>query len=254
LIALAIIWLTGPAAKCASTNSAEAFDYAQPPLLTGTIYASGSDHKTILFTFQRTATRSGVTVHIERKYMEPDGSLAATENITYESGRLVSLEMKEFQAGLWGSIQIKVDPKKPARQKITISHGAGKDANKAGTTDDLDKDTLIDDSIYPFILAHWNELMKGDSVKFRFVSLEWERTFGFKLSKSGESVVDGKPVVTIRMDPTSMVVAHFMDPLYFTVEKNAPHRVVEYLGRTTPRTKNGKAWKYLDADTVFDWK
>jgi len=251
---LVISWLGCSAAKCAPTNSAEAFDYAQPAVLTGTLYASGSDHKKVLFTFQRTAMRSGTTVHVERKYAEPDGSIAATENIVYESGRLVSLEMKEFQAGLWGGIQINSDPKKPAHQKITISHGAGKDIKKAGNTDDLEKDTLIDDSIYPFILAHWDELMKGASVKFRFVSLEWERTFGFKLSKSAESVVDGKPVVTIRMDPTSMVVAHFMDPLYFTAEKDSPHRVIEYLGRTTPRIKNGKAWKYLDADTVFDWK
>lgn len=246
--------LACPAAKCDSTNLASAFDYAQPATLTGTIYAAGSDHKKVLFTFQRTAVRSGTTVHVERKYLAPDGSIAATENIVYESGQLASLEMKELQAGLWGNLQIKPDLKKPARQKITIAHGTSKEANKAGTTDDLDKDTLIDDSIYPFILAHWDELMKGASVKFRFVSLEWERTFGFKLSKAGESVVNGKPVVTIRMDSTSLVVAHFMDPLYFTAEKDGPHRVVEYLGRTVPRAKNGKTWKYLDADTVFDWK
>jgi hypothetical protein len=45
-----------------------------------------------------------------------------------------------------------------------------------------------------------------------------------------------------------------IDPLYFSLEKDAPHRMLEYTGRTTPRVKKGKAWKYLDADTVFDWK
>ena len=240
----------------AATNSvtAEPFDFATPALLAGTIYATGSDHKKTLFTFQRTATRSGTTVHVERKYVGPDGSVAATESIVYESGRLASLEMKEFQAGLWGNLQIKSDLKNPIRQKIVIDHGNIKDTKKSPTTDDLAKDTLIDDTIYPFILANWDELLKGTSVKFRFVSLEWEKTFGFKLAKSGESKVNGTPVVVIRMDPTSLLVAHVMDPLYFSVEKAGPHRMIEYIGRTTPRIRSGKSWKYLDADTVFDWK
>ena len=252
------LWLTPTIGKCAdaatNTASTEAFDYAQPALLTGTIYETGSAHKKILFKFARTATRSGSTVRVERKFTLPDGTTAATENITYESGQMVSCEIKELQAGLWGTIQIQGDPKKPARQKITISHGHDGDAKKTGTTEDMSKDVLIDDTIYPFILAHWGELMRGASVKFRFVSLEWEKTFGFKFSKEGESTRDGTPVVTVRMEPTNVLVAHFMNPLIFTLEKNGPHRVVEYIGRTTPRIQSGKSWKYLDADTVFDWK
>ena len=45
-----------------------------------------------------------------------------------------------------------------------------------------------------------------------------------------------------------------MDPLVFTVEKEAPHRVLSYTGGTTPRVKKGRKWKYLDAEVVFDWK
>jgi hypothetical protein len=39
----------------------------------------------------------------------------------------------------------------------------------------------------------------------------------------------------------------------FTVEKDGAHRILSYIGRTTPRVQKGKAWKYLDAETVFDW-
>lgn len=239
-----------------TTNAAaaEPFDYAQPALLTGIVYEAGSGHKKVLFKFQRVATRSGSTVHVERKFLLPDGAAAATENIVYESGQMVSCEMKELQADLWGSILIKGDSHKPARQKIIISHGRGGDTKKPGTSDDLSRDTLIDDTIYPFIVAHWDDLMRDGSVKFRFVSLEWEKTFGFKLSKSDESFRDRTQVVTIKMESTNLLVARFMNPVYFTLEKNDPHRIVEYLGRTTPRVKNGKSWKYLDADTVFDWK
>jgi hypothetical protein len=101
---------------------------------------------------------------------------------------------------------------------------------------------------------HWGELLHGATVKFRFVSLEWEKTFGFKLAKTTESVLKGKSVVRIKMEPTSLIVARFMKPIYFSIEQDSPHRMLEYIGRTTPRIKKGKSWKYLDAETVFDWK
>ncbi|HEV2695866.1 MAG TPA: hypothetical protein VG347_23455 [Verrucomicrobiae bacterium] len=254
LTLLCLIATGNCAAAPTNTQPPEPFDFAAPALLTGTVYETGSDHKKVLFKFQRTATRSGSTVHAERKFTLPDGTIAATESITYDSGQLVACDMKELQAALWGKIQITGTPKNPSRQKIIISHGTAADTKKAGTSDDLDKDTLIDDTIYPFIMAHWDDLTHGTSVKFRLVAVEWEKTFNFKMSKTGESTYQGMPVMILRMEPTNLLVAHFMNPLIFTVEKNAPHRVVEYVGRTSPRIKSGKTWKYLDADTVFDWK
>ena len=237
----------------AAEAAGEPYDYSQPAHITGTVYGMGTDHKHPLFTFQRNATRTGATVHVERKFIAPDGTIAAVENITYESGRLATLDMKEFQAGLWGSVQIKADPKNHGNSKLSIDHGADKDAKKSPTTDDLTKDTLIDDTLYPFMMAHWDELQHGDAVKFRFISLEWEKTFGFKLTKSGEGSVNGRQIITLRMEPTNPLVAHLMNPIFFSLEKNGSHHLIEYKGRTTPRSKNGKSWKYLDADTVFDW-
>jgi hypothetical protein len=48
-------------------------------------------------------------------------------------------------------------------------------------------------------------------------------------------------------------LATLVDPLYFTLEKAPPHRVLRYAGRTTPKTQVGGKWKDLDAVTVFDW-
>jgi hypothetical protein len=238
----------------ASSAPDGSFDYAEPKRLTGTLYALDSNQKLVLFTFRRTATRAGSRVRVERRFDLPDGSTGAVENIVYESDHLVSYEMKEVQAGLWGTIQIYPDPIQSGREELTIAHGRDTEVRGKGTSSHLPKDTLIDDTLYPFILMHWNDLMQGTSVKFRFVALEWERTFGFKLSKAGESVRNGKAVVCMKMEPTSMIVARFMNPIYFTIEKDAPHRMLEYVGRTTPRFKKGKVWKYLDAETVFDWQ
>ncbi len=252
-----MLWLASHPLTCAAaTNSApsEAFDYAAPRLLTGTVYAAGSNRTNLLFTFQRTATRSGSTIHVERRFDRPDGSTGAVENIVFESGRLVSYEMKELQAGLWGTIQIFPDPTKPDRQEILIKHGRDTEPKGKGMETALPKDTVIDDTLYPFIMAHWTELQAGAGIKFRFVSLEWEKTFGFKLTKATEADFNGKPVIWIKMEPTNLLVARFTNPMYFAFEKDGSHRMLEYIGRTTPRFKKGKQWKYLDAETVFDWK
>ncbi|MEY2466359.1 MAG: hypothetical protein QOD03_880, partial [Verrucomicrobiota bacterium] len=44
------------------------------------------------------------------------------------------------------------------------------------------------------------------------------------------------------------------DPLYFTLEKEGEHRVLQYSGRITPSISRNNKWEDADAMTVFDWK
>ena len=173
---------SGLAADTSSSATTPVYDYAEPKLLTGTLYAIGSDRKTVLFTFRRTATRSGSTVHVERQFLGTNGTVAAVEKVLYESNQLVSFEMQDFQARLSGAIHIEPDPENPARQNIFISYAHGLNPPK-GHARTLQPDTVIDDTLYPFMLAHWDDLMRGNAVEFHFVSLDWERTFEFELDE-----------------------------------------------------------------------
>jgi hypothetical protein len=256
--ALLAVWLlgippAGLAADTTNTPAAAAYDYASPALVTGTLYAIGSDRKQILYTFRRTATRSGDTVIAIRQFLATNGAVAAEEDATYTDGRLVSFQMREFQAGVSGAIRVATDPKHPDRPKLFISFGHSLTPPAKGDTETLAPDTVIDDTLYPFMMAHWDDLMRGDAVKFHFVSLERERTYEFRFVKTGESQEAGRTVERIKMEPVSKFVAVFVDPMWFTVQKDSPHRILSYTGRTTPRVQKGKAWKYLDAETVFDW-
>ena len=241
------------AADLTITNSPAPFDFATPKVLTGKLYEIGSHRQKLLFNFRRTAERSGSTVRVERKFFCPDGSLAAAENVVYESGQFASLQMKEFQANVSGAIEVVPDSKKTGQSKLIVSYDHGLNPPK-GDPQIFYPDTVQDDNLYTFMMNHWDELMRGDSVKFKFVALEWKRTFGFRLVKICECVQDGTPLVQIKMEPSNIFVAQLVNPLIFTVEKAEPHRIISYIGRTTPRIKRGKNWKYLDAETVFDWK
>jgi hypothetical protein len=245
-----------PARADATNQSPPALtiDLAHPAVMTGTFYEIGSNRKTILFKYRRQATRDGDAIRVEQSFTLPDGSLACRESILYRHGQLVSYTMHDLRAKSNGSILVEPDPKKPKMQRLQLEFLDGSDgARIRKTSETLQPNTLISDTIYPFILAHWDELLQGASVKFRFVSLDPSGTFGFRLIKTSDSTWQGRPVVGIKMEPGNFIIAHWIRPIFFTIEKAAPHRVFSYTGRTTPRNNVGGDWKFVDAEAVFDW-
>ena len=251
---LLLAW--GLAAIFGSARAAEAPpDYEQPKLLAGTVYEASSGTNKILFTFKRTATRSNATVHVVRDFFYTNGSVAAREEAVFERGQLVFFQLDERQTGARGSAKVAPDPKNPAKQKLLFDWVTGEGNNAKTKTDSetLQRDTLVGDMIPYFIVTHWNELGRGDAVNFRFVAQSRLETVGFKLVKESEVTWRGKPALRLRMEASNFVIAQLVDPLFFIVEKGGAHRVLEYIGRTTPKKRDGEKWKDLDARTVYDW-
>ena len=256
-----LLWVAGgiccPGAAPLSANSqTNSVDYEEPKILSGDIFAMDAEPKKLIFKFQRSATRSGTTVHVLREYTYPDGSPAARERCVYEAGQLASYEEEKLQTGEKGSAVIRPDPKKPGQRKIFFEYttGQGGGAKTSSASENLGNETLVGDMVSAFIAAHWDALAKGSAARFRYIVPSRKETVGFKLVKESETTWQGKPVVRLRMEPTSFIIAQLVDPIFFVVEKNDPHRVLEYIGRTTPLMKSGNKWKDVDAVTIFDWK
>lgn len=239
-------WFTNPATGADTPNR-----YEQPRLRTGTIYAADSNQKRVLYKFKRTVTRSGNTLEAVREFIDPEGQLAARESAVYEGDRLVSYELEELQIKARGTVKLSHDLKTGAT--IAFKYTSDNNTRTNVNTESLRPDTLIGDMIAPFLVAHWNDLMMGREVKCRYVVAARAETVGFKFAKHAESTVKGKPVVLIKMWPSSFIIAKLVDPLFFTMEKDGEHRVLQYEGRTTPKIKDGNKWKDLDAVAVFDW-
>jgi hypothetical protein len=256
LAVLLAVWVKSnsllAAAETTSKESPGGIDYLEPPVLTGTIYAKAPDPKEVLFTFRRTATRSGPTVRVLREYTRPNGALAARERLVYEAGRLVSCHLEELQSGGSGSVVVQPDRTDSKERRIAFEYT--QDHKQKIGTEKLEEDTLVNDMVGPFIATHWNDLMSRLTVKFRFAVITRAETIGFKLSKKSETTWRGKPAVLLKMEPTSWIIAQWVDPLFFTVETEGQHRVLQYLGRTTPGIRKGNGWEDLDALTIFGWK
>lgn len=222
-------------------------DYLEPKVLTGTIY-SDPGLKHVLFTFRRTATNSGSSIHVLREFNLPDGRVAARERVVYDSGQLKSFSLEELQSGAKGSAVVQFVS---GETKLNFNYTEGT-VRKTGSEKFL-PEILISDMVGPFIASHWGALVNGATVKCRLVSVSRAETVGFKFFKETETTWHGKPVLLVELEPSSFIIARLVDPLHFVVEKESPHRVIQYTGRTTPSIfKNGK-WEDLDATTVFDW-
>jgi len=229
-------------------------DYTEPRLLRGTIYESGPATNRVLFTFRRTAQSSGSAVRALREYWSADGKLAARETVEYERYKLLSYELEEFQANVKGKAVLQPDSKDNRKQQISFEYMRAGVSKKQTETQELSKDVLINDMLPGFIVDHWDELMRGVALKFRFIVLQRLETVGFKLVKESETIWQGQHVARIRMEPTSLVIAQLVAPVRFTVEKGGAHRILQYVGRATPMIKRGNKWEDLDAVSVFDWK
>ena len=219
----------------------------EPPLLNGTIYETVSGTNKILFTFRRTATRSNDTVHVVRDFLYPNGSLAARESIVFERGALASFQLEEKQTGARGGSRV-LDGSK--RKLLFDWTAEGKTKSDSET---FVADTLVGDTIPHFIVTHWSRLARGEAAEFRFIASSRLETVGFKLVKESDVDWRGKPAVRVRMEPSSVIIRQLVDPLFFIVEKDGAHRVLEYVGRITPKLRDGVKWKDLDARTVYHW-
>jgi hypothetical protein len=245
--------LAAIALLCAGTflRAAETpVDYEQPNHFTGTIYETASGTNKVLFTFRRTASRSNSTIHVMRDFSYPNGSLAARETAVFEQGRLLAFQLDERQTGARGSSTTTGVTSAKPKLLFDWTEANGK---KKTDSEDLKPDTLIGDMLPYFIVGHWSELARGQAVNFRFIASSRLETVGFKLVKEADVMWRGNPALRLRMEPSSVVIRQIVDPLYFTVERDGAHHVLEYVGRTTPKQRDGQKWKDLDARTVYDW-
>lgn len=231
---------------CVARAADPGIDYLEPKVLTGTIYADAG-LKQELFTFRRVATNSGPTINVLREFNLPDGKLAAREHVVYENGQLKSFRLEELQTGAVGSATVE-----SGGAKIIFNYTEG--STKKTGSEKFSSDILVSDMVGPYIAGHWEALAKGAVVKCRLVSVSRAESVGFKFFKESDATWHGKPVMMVTLQPSSILIAQFVAPLHFVVEKEGPHRVLQYTGRTTPSIRKNGKWDDLDAVTVFDWK
>lgn len=250
LLALAFLCLI---ALCLAASSVPAPEPG-PKLLKASIF-SRDNPQTLLYTFKRVAEQSNSIVKVQREYEDPMGKLAARETVFYEGASLKAFYFEDLQTGAHGSAVVEPDSKSHVRSFLVFRYArnASDLAASEFRREPWTEDTLVNDTVGVFLAAHWEQLDSGRTVRCKYVVVPRRETVGFSFKKESESTWRGRGVIILKMLPTNPLLSAFVDPLYFTVEKAPPHRVLQYVGRTTPKILDHGRWKDLDALTVFDW-
>ena len=228
-------------------------DYVPPAVLTADIFALDGTAQGPLFRFKRVASSSGHELKVSGEFSYPDGRTAARERVLYQDNHLVRYELDDLQRGGKGSATIIRDPAKPGGGKILFEYTTDPKRAPQTQSEPLLPNTLVNDMVGRFLAAHWDSLARGQKVACRCIVVPRQRTVGFTFRKEAETVWKGHDALELKMEPSSWLVSLVVDPLHFVVEKNPPHRVLQYTGRTTPKLGRPGHWIDLDAVTVFNW-
>jgi hypothetical protein len=234
----------------AADSAAPVLKYDEPKLLHATVYSA--DRKRVLFKFVRRSVRDGNRLTVSREFTYPDGQPALKEQVVYDGDDLSEYDMENLQLGSRGSAKII-----KSRNRPTISFEFQKDAHSTKkpktATEPFTGITVIGDTLGLFLTDHWDQLVRGDEVKCRYIVIDRRETVGFTFVKDSEKQRDGRNLIIVKMFPTSRLISALVDPLYFTIEKDGKRRVLEYSGRTPLKMKEAGKWKDLDGITVFEW-
>lgn len=207
--------------------------------LTGTLYEQGTGHSKALFTWTRTERRAGDELYVTLTYLTPEGKEAVVEKVVFDKGRVKLYTIDHVQTGNTGMLEAK-DGK--------LNFAYTKDGKTKTDTEDIPENLVLTATLTDFLASKGEPLLKGDTIEARLGVLDRLETVGFKFFKSSETA----DTVTIKMKPTSFVIAAIVDPLFLTFHKEGM-RIAEINGRTMPKRNVDGKWKDLDVDTVYTW-
>jgi hypothetical protein len=207
----------------------------------GTVYEKDSHRQIVLFDWKLTETKEGTALRKQTTFTAPDKSVAATEDVLVEGELPRKFTVHQNQTGETGTLEVK-------GKKVLFSYT--KEGKTKTSEEDLEDSLVVGPTLIDYLQARKAKLLEGGKVDIRFAVLDRRETVGFSFFKVSEDTYEGKPTVTIKMEPTSFIIAALVDPLLFTFYKE-DMKLLEIIGRTLPKRKDGEKWKDLDADIWY---
>ena len=191
-----------------------------------------------LFSYERrvqTVDSSVTSTHITH---DPTGAVvvmqSAAHTPTYELQRA---DMIHRQTGATASVVVIGE-----EAVFTLHDGT----HATSTRERLEAPLVAGPTTFGYILAHWAELTRGETLPIRFAVLERGESIGFALKQV--EAPDGRTI--IRMKPTNLLVRLAVAPTYVQFDTTS-RRILEYTGRVPPLEQVGNRLKTLDARVAY---
>ena len=170
------------------------------------------------------------------------GNVVVEETATLRGSKVLKYVVDEKQTGEVATMEV-------VNNKILFS--ITKEGKTKKSEEDLGSTFVVPPNFSAYIKEHWDEIMKGETLKFRFGAWERMETVGFHLFKVGEGKIADQPVVELKLKAANFIIAAIVDPLFFKYTSDGS-KLLEMRGRVAPKQKIGDRWKDLDAEVVYN--
>ncbi|MCO5141937.1 MAG: hypothetical protein M9962_02475 [Oligoflexia bacterium] len=217
--------------------------------LKGSIVLPEEDPKKIEYKLVSTRKDEAKKSQFHTQFLDTNNNPLVDERTTTENGKLVEYLYEQHQVNEKGSIRV-------AENKVIYQFfNKGKWKTE---TEDYEENMIVPDMIHSFLADHYEEIKKGETIKFRFLLLERMESIGFKFFLEEEKMWEGRKVSEVIMKPSSFFIALIAPSIHFYLDANPPHRVYGIKGRLPIRKaiknppENRGDWKAIDGLVKVD--
>lgn len=200
--------------------------------------------KELLYKFSaQIKSKGGKTVR-KGQFTDPKGKVVVKENVSYLNGRIKKYLINHLQLKEKWLISVK---------NGKVHYTVEKNGKRTTKTEDYKDNFVVGASIMPYLQDKWADLTSGKKIKVRIGVANRQESFGFKILKDGETTIGGAKVIIAKINPSNFIVRQLTDPIYFYIRLK-DRQLVQVVGRTIPKIKEGGEWKDLDVKALYTFK
>lgn len=212
---------------------------------TAEVYKQDTDPPLLLYYQYNEHEIQGETEVLSHYYLLPDSSEAVTEKAVLKDGKLWKYNANFYVTDELSEILLD-------DQQLSITYtDRGKTKSKTFSFDD---NLLVGPLFVEFLVSKWNELISGETVKFRLPATDLLTTAGFFLKKVENSKYEKPGTIVIKMGVSSIFLKLLIKSSYFVMDVETK-RVKEIHGLSIlPHLDNGEWKKTTKVNIFYDYK
>lgn len=182
-----------------------------------------------------------------RTFREADGRVTVTTVFTDSAGQTIQRTEGVYEAADLAPVSWQLSDLRSGEEERLAREGeVVRMRYRASAGEAPDEDTVdweppmaFTPTVEALIEREWARLAAGETVTFRLLVPSRQDSFAFRLQRADDPAPPAGRV-RLRMEPDSWLVRQLVDPLFFLLDADPPHRLREFRGRSSIRTEEGE--------------
>jgi hypothetical protein len=189
----------------------------------------------LLFQGRTAVTQTDGTVTEDTTYVSTAGAVIQQVVVSYDPATLtlVSYRNVDLRTGETETMAV-------ANGRVALTYRPHANADEEAKHLAWGAETAFSAAIAQLIHRAWESLRSGGTLSMELLVPSRLETVRFRIRWEADTLLSGQPVAVMRMEPATWLIRQLVDPLFFFFTRDAPHRLVEYHGRGTVKTAEGK--------------